>query len=160
MTREQLKELIRREIREAFMPIDMHRVSGRHAYYVGANVRRTLPDEKKYILKDKTTGSYYGGNDLQTPTLVNKNSAMVVTGEKMNDIKNYDWQLDWTEEEVGEVNELHFTGETLNKVRQDVFDFISTEHKKLGYANPLDTYKLIQQVLDSTKISGKVKGIR
>jgi len=58
------------------------------------------------------------------------------------------------------IDELSFTGQTLDQVRQDLFDFISAEHKKLGYTNPLDTYHLIQQVLDSNKIAGKVKGIR
>lgn len=58
------------------------------------------------------------------------------------------------------INELHFTGETLNKVRQDVLSFLGSEHKKLGYTNPLDTYYLIQQVLDSDRISSAAKKIR
>ena len=163
MNRDELKELIRQEIREAFMPIDLHRVSGRIAYNAGHAVKRSVDRKKEYILRDMTTGAFYGGDDLRTPKLVKKDNAKIMTGKELNALK-HPWQQSWKEIAVGEVeenlDELHFTGETLNKVRQDVFNFISTEHKKLGYPNPLDTYHLIQQVLDSGKISSKVKGIR
>jgi len=59
-----------------------------------------------------------------------------------------------------EINELSFTGETLNKVRVDVIDFLSKEHKKLGYTNPIDTYHLVQQVLDSGQVNVAAKKIR
>lgn len=162
MNREKLKELIRQEIREAFMPIDLHRVSGRIAHNAGQTISKTVPDKEKFILQDKTTGSFYGGDDLRTPTLVKKGNATVMTGKQLNDLK-HPWEHSWTEIKVGEVDELKelsFTGEILNKVRQDIFNFISAEHKKLKYPNPLDTYHLVQQVLDSGKMMSKVKGIR
>jgi len=126
---------------------------------------------KYYLLQRKTTGEYYKGGNIHTPTTTMKrDEAARLSGEKIKNIK-YNWPMSWDlidlTEEPGEdnlggerVNELHFTGETLNQVRKDILDFLSTEHKKLGYANPLDTYHLIQQVLDSGKMNAAAKKIR
>ena len=132
--------------------------------------------DRIYILQRKTVGDYYAGGNIHAPTTtMDRGSAAKISGTKIKDMK-YNWPMSWDlidlTEEPGEdnlggekvneddINELHFTGETLNKVRQDVFNFIRTEHKKLGYTNPLDTYHLIQQVLDSGKMNVAAKKIR
>ena len=127
--------------------------------------------DRIYLLQRKTTGEYYKGGNIHTPTTTFKRSeAARLNGNKIKDIK-YNWPMSWDlldlseepdEENIGgeRVNELAFTGELLNKVRQDVLDFLNREHKKLGYTNPLDTYHIIQQVLDSDKINTAAKKIR
>lgn len=124
--------------------------------------------DRRYLLQRKTTGEYYAGGNIHAPsTTMERDEAAVLSGEKVKNIK-YNWPMSWDlidlsdgENLGGErVNELHFTGETLNKVRQDVMNFISSEHKKLGYPNPLDTYNLILQVLDSPKTHSKIRGMR
>jgi len=81
-----------------------------------------------------------------------RNSLMVqgVTGKGLG-------KLNLDDEEIQEV---HFTGETLDTVSSDVLSFVHSEHKKLGYGNPLDTVKLIQQVLDSGRLIAKIKNIK
>jgi hypothetical protein len=61
--------------------------------------------------------------------------------------------------DVEELDELHFTSMELNVVRQDILDFLSSERKKLKHANPLDTYNLVLQVLDSHKTQARIRGI-
>ena len=195
-----------------------------------------------YLLRRKTTGEYYGGGNIHTPTTtMDKNKASTLTGNEIKNIK-YNWPMSWDlidlsrepdkdnmggirvnettqkeyvvwgippnkrDEEIlftkaksmpeakkvcdilekkhgvkkcrvqvldlsttpdftnvfseEKVNELAFTGELLNKVRADVLDFLGKEHKKLGYANPLDTYNMISQVLSSAKIHSQAREIR
>jgi len=124
-----------------------------------------------YLLRRKTTGQYYAGGNIHTPTTtMNKNKASTLTGNEIKNIK-YNWPMSWDlidlnkdadKDNMGgiRVNELSFNADMLNKVHGDVMNFLSSEHKKLGYANPLDTYHLLQQVLGSDKILSKVKGIR
>ena len=59
--------------------------------------------------------------------------------------------------EPEELDELHFTGTDLNTVASDLLGFLSTEMKKLKHTNPLDTYYLVQQVLDSSRVHDKIK---
>ena len=195
--------------------------------------------DRVYLLQRKTTGEYYKGGNIHTPTTTFKrDEAAKLDGMKIKDIK-YNWPMSWDlidlSEEPGEdnlggekvneimipkdieaeikksismgfdriqsgmispkrkgimlvnkknqvrgtydlklksavqqmidaknegLNELHFTGATLAQVRQDLMNFLSSEHKKLGYANPLDTYHLVQQVLDSDKINIAAKKMR
>lgn len=76
-----------------------------------------------------------------------------LTGKRMGEL-----HLD--DEEPEDLEEVHFTGETLNIVRNDIMDFLSREHKKLGYTNPLDTYNIVKNILDSGKLTTKIKGMR
>ena len=84
-----------------------------------------------------------------------------MTGKRMGNLNLGD-EDDGPEgfEKPEELDELAFTGEILKKVRADVIDFLSKEHKKLGYANPIDTYHLVQQVLDSGQVNVAAKKIR
>jgi len=75
-------------------------------------------------------------------------------GDRMGEL-----DLDKDVEEMEELDELHFTSVELNVVRQDILDFLSSERKKLKHANPLDTYNLVLQVLDSHKTQARIRGI-
>jgi len=59
-----------------------------------------------------------------------------------------------------ELEELSFTGSDVSMVRTDILNFLSNEYKKLNHKNPLDTYKFIQQILNSEKVYSKIKSIR
>jgi hypothetical protein len=122
--------------------------------------------DRRYLLQRKTTGEYYKSGNIHTPeTTMKRDEAAVLSGEKIKNIK-YNWPMSWdlvdlSDENLGEeVNELHFTGQTLSAVTNDILGFLGKEHKKLGYPDPLDTYHLIQQVMDSNRIIDKVKKIR
>lgn len=124
--------------------------------------------DRRYILQRKTTGEYYVSGNIHTPTTtMDKQKAAAISGTKIKNMK-YNWPMSWDlidlsdgENLGGErVNELHFTGQMLSVVRDDIMKFLNSEHKKLGYPNPLDTYHLIQQVMDSPKFHSKIKGIR
>jgi hypothetical protein len=127
--------------------------------------------DKTYLLQRKTTGEYYAGGNIHAPTTtMDKEKAAIISGIKIKDMK-YNWPMSWDlidlskepdEENLGgeRVNELHFTGAELNVIRQDILNFLKSEYKKLKHTNPLDTYNLILQVLDTGRIMDKVKKIR
>lgn len=121
--------------------------------------------ENYYILKRETVGDYYVSGNIHSPkTTMNRDEATKLSGDEAKNLE-YENETTWylidvSNEDGEEVNELHFTGQTLDTVGNDLVDFLGKEHKKLGYTNPLDTFHLIQQVLDSGKIISKVKGIR
>ena len=104
--------------------------------------------------------AFYNANEHEVPKILIREKTKTTKEGVRGAVQTKMIKPGYDEKFPEELDELSFTGELLNKVRQDVFDFLSSEHKKLGYANPLDTYYLIQQVLDSNKIAGKVKGIR
>ena len=48
----------------------------------------------------------------------------------------------------------------LGERRNDIFQFIKDEMKKLGYTDSLNAYHFIQDVLGSSQVHSKVKGLR
>jgi hypothetical protein len=86
-----------------------------------------------------------GFNRIQTGMISPKRKGIMLVNKKNQVRGTYDLKLKSAVQQMIDakkegINELHFTGETLNQVRNDLLDFLSREHKKLGYANPLDTY--------------------
>lgn len=58
-------------------------------------------------------------------------------------------------ESVDDLNELSFTGTDVQTVSNDILDFLSKESKKLN-KTPKDTYKFVNQILNSSKIISKI----
>lgn len=61
---------------------------------------------------------------------------------------------DGTEDDL---NEVGFSGATVQVVTNDLLKFLESEHKKLKNANPLDTYHFVQTLLNRNSVLDKMK---
>jgi len=159
MNKKDLKEIIREVIRGSRRSL-LHKSHpaiderGMGILFNGEEV----PDEELSTYDDemqqredyvKSTSALHGG----------KNNMYIkgIDGKRLGNLFIGD---DEDEHEVEELQEFSFTKDDLTVLTQDVIQFIKKEHTKLGKDDPLDSYKFIQQVINSPKVSTKFKGVK